>query len=250
MKNKIKHYIKLYRELTKTYYVRILTCALTYELIMLLIPVLLIINTVAFYLGINSNTYPKSLGLSSGITTVIFLVNLFWTTSRLMLSFNQTSEMIYYGVARRSFIKSRIASFLAFLGVILLIISSLIIIFVLNYWIGIVNIQLFKYLLYICEYIVKFLSVLLITSFIYKKSIPVKISFSKTLITSLVITSCWYLLTIFCLPILKYLLAYSYVQIYSTLASIFIVIYYLYLIVKVFIIGMIYQYYLYQKSIE
>lgn len=243
----IRKYLKIYNELTKTYSIRILSSAVTFSIILMIIPLMVIINFTLNKIGINTNSfysYQKS-GIISGI---IFIINLFWSTSTLILTFNQIGDTIYHTVDKRSYIKMRIKSFLTFLLLILFIISMFCFILVINYFISQINLVSIKYLLMFVEFIGEFGSVWLITGFIYKKIIPVKIKLRSTLTTSLIITVIWYLLTNVFFPIIEWFIIDNYIEIYKTYASIFLLAYYLYIMVYVFICGIIFHYYLYLKK--
>ncbi len=243
----IKKYFKIYNELTKTYSVRILSSAVTFSIILMIIPLMLIVNFILNKIGINTNvlySYQKS-GIFSGI---IFIINLFWTTSTLILTFNQIGDTVYHTVDKRSYIKMRIKSFLTFSLLILFIISMFCFILIINYFISKINLVNIKYLLMLLELIGEAGSVWLITGFIYKKIIPVKIKLRSTLTTSLIITIIWYLLTNVVFPIIEWFIIDNYIEIYKTYASIFLLIYYIYIMVYVFICGIIFHYFLYLKK--
>lgn len=249
MINIIKKFLKIYDELTKTYSIRILTSSITFNLLLVIFPLIMLINTINNSLGLDVILVNEShIKFDGTISSIILIINLLWSSSTLTLSFNQTSDTIYHSIEKRSYIKSRIKSFFLFLLIILLIISALIFIIVINHFIRITSIKIIKYLLYILELVGEFVSVWLITGFVYKKIIPVKVKFKNTLLTSLIITIIWYVLTNICFPVLGYFLIDNYTKIYSSFASIFLIIYYLYLIVYVFICGIIFQYYLYLKK--
>ncbi|MBQ8292290.1 MAG: YihY/virulence factor BrkB family protein [Bacilli bacterium] len=249
MLEKIKKYLKLYEELTKTYSINILSSAVTYNLILIFLPLIMLLNIITKSLGISNVIYELNEIRIEGIIPTIFLViNLLWSTSTLVLIFNQTGDTIYHTVQKRSYFKTRISSFIYFLVIIIFIILSFIFVFVINHFIKITNNYFIKLGLEIFEFIGDFISVWLISGFIYKKIIPVKVRFKDTIGISFIITIIWYLLTIIVFPFLNYFLTISYYKIYYSLSSVFIFIFYLHIIVKVFILGIIYQYYLYIKK--
>ena len=249
----IKKYLKIYNELTKTYSIRILASSVTFSIILMIIPLIIIINLVLGKIGITTN-FSHSYEVNGLLPSIIFIINLFWTTSTLMVTFNQIGDTIYYTVDKRSYIKMRIKSFFTFLLFILFIVGMFLFIVVINYFIskidnGKISFNIIKYLLIFLEFVGEFVSIWLITGFIYKKLIPVKIKLRNTLATSLIITIIWYLLTNIFFPIIEWFIIDNYSEIYKTYATIFLLIYYLYIMVYVFICGIIFHYYLYIKSI-
>lgn len=247
MINIIKKYLKIYDELTKTYSIRILSCAVTFSIILMIIPLMMIVNIILNRIGINTNiiyTYQMN-GL---LPSIIFIINLFWTTSTLMVTFNQIGDTIYHNVDKRSYIKMRIKSFLTFMLLILFIIGIFCFIVVIDYFISKTKISSVKYLLMIFEFIGEFVSIWLIIGFIYKKLIPVKIKLKYTLSTSLIITLIWYFLTNVVFPIIEWLIIDNYIEIYQTYAYVFLLFYYLYIMSYVFICGIIFHYFLYLKK--
>lgn len=249
MIDKIKKYINLYQEITKTYSIRILTSAITYNLILIIIPLLMLLNIIMKKLGLP--VLIREVGdveVEGLIPTIILIINLLWSTSTLVLTFNQTGDTIYHTVKKRGYIRNRISGFIYFFLVIIFVVASVIFVFLINQILKLTDSILLKYLLNFIEFLGNWISIWLISGFIYKKIIPVKISFKKTLMTSFLITIIWYLLTVIFFPILNYFLTNSYSKIYHSLTSVFVIIYYLYILVKVFIMGIIFQYYLYLKA--
>ncbi len=249
MIDKIKKYINLYQEITKTYSVRILSSAITYNLILIIIPLLMLLNIIMNKLGLP--ILIKEVGYAETeelIPTIILIINLFWSTSTLVLTFNQTGDTIYYTIKKRGYIRNRISGFIYFFLVVVFVVISVVFVFFINQILKLTDNILLKYFLNFIEFLGNWISIWLISGFIYKKIIPVKISFKKSLMTSFWLTIIWYVLTVIFFPILNYFLTNSYSKIYHSLTSVFVIIYYLYILVKVFIMGIIFQYYLYLKE--
>ncbi len=244
----IKNYLKIYDKLTKTYSVRILSSAVTFSIILMVIPLVMIINIVLDRIGIEATILNYTYQESGLFSSIVFIINLFWSTSNLMLTFNQIGDTVYHTIDKRSYIKMRIKSFLTFLLLILFIIGMFLFIFIINYFIPQIKILVIKYLFFFLEFIGEFISVWLITGFVYKKLIPVKIKLKNTLTISMIITVIWYLLTSIFFPIIEWFIIDNYIEIYKTYASIFLLIYYLYIMVYVFICGIIFHYFLYLKK--
>lgn len=249
MLDKIKKIINLYQEITKTYSLRILTSAITYNLILIIIPLLILLNVIMNQLGLpvvtNNLTNYEDEGI---VPTIILVINLFWSTSTLFLTFNQTGDTIYHTVKKRGYLESRIKSFIYFFLIVIFVVLAVFIIFLINKIINLTDILFIKTILNVLELLCNLISIWLISAFIYKKIIPVKVSFKKSLMVSMVITIVWYILTTLFFPLLNFFLSQSYSKMYQSLASLFIIIYYLYILVKVFIIGIIFLYYLYAKK--
>lgn len=244
----IKNYLKIYDKLTKTYSVRILSSAVTFSIILMVIPLVMIINIILDRIGIETTILNYTYQESGLFSSIVFIINLFWSTSNLMLTFNQIGDTVYHTIDKRSYIKMRIKSFLTFLLLILFIIGMFLFIFIINYFIPQIKILVIKYLFFFLEFIGEFISVWLITGFVYKKLIPVKIKLKNTLTISMIITVIWYLLTSIFFPIIEWFIIDNYIEIYKTYASIFLLIYYLYIMVYVFICGIIFHYFLYLKK--
>lgn len=244
----IKNYLKIYDKLTKTYSVRILSSAVTFSIILMVIPLVMIINIILDRIGIEATILNYTYQESGLFSSIVFIINLFWSTSNLMLTFNQIGDTVYHTIDKRSYIKMRIKSFLTFLLLILFIIGMFLFIFIINYFIPQIKILVIKYLFFFLEFIGEFISVWLITGFVYKKLIPVKIKLKNTLTISMIITVIWYLLTSIFFPIIEWFIIDNYIEIYKTYASIFLLIYYLYIMVYVFICGIIFHYFLYLKK--
>lgn len=227
MTNKIKNLIKVFNILTKNYSTRILASSVTYNLILIIIPLISLIETLV-----------NKIWLGIGITSLVFVINLLWTTSSLILTLKQTSDIIYYDIDKRGYFRSRVLSFIYCLIVILLIVLLIVFNLVTNY-LG----------YYISSILVELIMFFLIISFIYKKIIPVYVKYKTLFFTSFIITISWCTLSYLFVYLLKYL-EISYYSLYNDFALVFVFIYYLYLISYIFVVGIIYQYYLYKKSIK
>lgn len=227
MIKKLKKIIKTYNNLTKTYSIRVLASSITYNLVLIIIPLISLINIL-----VNKIWY------GIGIISIVFIINLLWTTSSLFLTLKQTSDIIYYDVSKRRYLKSRIFSFIYCLIVVMFIVILIIFNLITNY---------LEY--YLVNILVEYVMIFFIICFIYKKIIPVYVKYKTLVLTSLIITTLWGLLSYLFVYLMKYL-ELSYYSLYNNLASVFVFIYYLYLLSYIFILGIIYQYYLYKKSIN
>lgn len=228
MKNKIKIIINIYQTLTKKYSIRVLASSITYNLIIIILPLIILIDTLV-----------NKIWLGFGLSSLLFIINLIWCTSSLFLTLKQTSDIVYEDIDKRSYLKSRVLSFINCFFVIIFIIILISFNLFINFS---------KY--YLLGILIEFVSIWLITAFIYKKIIPIYIKYQKVLITSMIITIIWYILSFVFVNIIKSFLIVNYGKIYNNFAGAFIFIYYLYLLSYVFIGGIIYQYYLYQLSIK
>lgn len=227
MKEKIKKIINEYYEITKNYSIRVLASAITYNLILIIFPLMILIDTII-----------NKLWMGLGISSILFIISLIWSTSSLVLTFKQISDIVYYDIDKRGYIKSRFLSFLYCL----LIIAFIIILLFLNLFVS-----LREY--YILGFITEFLGIWLITSFIYKKIIPVYVRYYQMLAHSIVITIIWYIMSFLFTKVIRYFLIISYNKLYHEFAGIFVFIYFMYLLSYIFIGGIIYQYYLYKNRI-
>lgn len=262
--NNIKQTIKNFNSLTKTYNPSMLASAVVFYLLTVLIPLSVLIVQILAALDLSSSRYPNLIiNLPTNNTINIFssiflFVNMVWVSSQLMNALNLASDTVYSSVKPRKYWRLRIYSFFLTFFFIVMVIIIVVLIMALSYLIErVINLRIFANypilisLVHIGQLIIQFLGIWFLTAFIYKYIIPVKVRFKTVLKTCLIVMVSWFILTFaYQSFLINYQLS-SYTILYGTLANLFIFLFWLYLMVYVFIIGLIYNYYLFKnKSIK
>ena len=102
--------------------------------------------------------------------------------------------------------------------------------------------------LHILEIIIQFVGIWILTGFIYKYVIPVKVKLGAVLKSCLIITAIWFVMTFLYQTFFVSFKQEAYTLLYGTLANTFLFLLWLYAISYVFIAGLIFNYYLYRKQ--
>ena len=256
---KIKKLNSTFSKLTKTYNPAMLAAAVVFYLLMVLLPLSALFFHVLSLLQLETVfddllSAPARLPIDF-ISGSILIINLLWVSSRLLDALNIASDTVYYTVKARSSWWRRLYSFILMIVFILIVIIVVIILIGISYLSGLfVRSALFQKtplllsVIQIGQLIVQFLAILALTTFIYKYTIPVKIKLKTVIKTCSLVLVAWFVLTyIFQSFIITYQHE-SYSLLYGTLANTFLFLFWLYLMSYVFIYGLIYNYYLYQKK--
>ncbi len=242
--NMIKKYFKVFTKLTEKYYPGLLASAITFDILIVLLPTVILLNQFLNLFDLSTYT-PSPLNSLSWPMGVFLVINILWISSQAVNVMNQSSDIVYQDVKNRSYWRNRILSVIYVVFMFLMIVAVILLIVYMSRLLA--NIM---WLNLIVRFILQFGGIWIITSLVYKKIIPVKIKLKEVLISTLIINAIWYILTIVFFSVISNYIRGDYELIYGSLAGVFIFIYWLYLISYIFVLGIIYNYYKYLESIK
>lgn len=175
--------LKEFKEIKKKYHINVLVSANTFYLLLIMIPLVEIGFDFDQFKGLNILNI-----LSFGF---IVIINLLFVASKYLNSLRLTSDIIYTSYPLRSKWKEGIKSFILTLFIIVIILVQTIISFgMFNVWKALIGSYNFVFLK-IIELIFSLLSVLFISTLIFKYSIPAKVSFKESFKVSIILTLIW-----------------------------------------------------------
>lgn len=237
--NKIKAFLGYLKQI----YPSLLVSSITYYILLMIIPLSsLIVNVLQF---LNVTTYETNHQLAGNIVTfVISVISICWVSSKAVNALHITSDIIYQDVSPRLGLKRWVISFLLMLLIIVIIIVQIIVLLFLNYFFSRFINQKWQFLMIILQFIGQFLMIMLTCSIIYKYIIPIKVHIKQTFVLSVIVTSCWYIVTFFFKLIYPNSQGNTYQLLYGSAASLFVFIVWVYLLVYIFVFGIILRYYL------
>jgi membrane protein len=260
MIQKIKTFLKTYHSLTKTYHPALLARAIVFYILMVILPLGGLVLYILGSLSIEVDGYPDLFGAIGNprvsiVSSIILFFNLLWVSSQLTDTLNIVSDVVYTDVKKRIFWKRRIYSFLITLLLVFIIVVEIIAFLVVSFLIKrLANNQIFyQYPLllsaiHILQILIQFVGIWILTSFVYKYVIPVKVKLSAVLKSCLGVTIVWFTMTFLYQSFFVSFQQEAYTVLYGALANIFLFLLWLYAISYVFIAGLIFNYYLYRKQ--
>ena len=260
MIQKIKTFLKTFHSLTKTYHPALLASAIVFYILMVILPLGGLVLYILGSLSIEVDGYPDLFGAIGNprvsiVSSIILFFNLLWVSSQLTDTLNIVSDVVYTDVKKRIFWKRRIYSFLITLLLVFIIVVEIIAFLVVSFLIKhLANNQIFyQYPLllsaiHILQILIQFVGIWILTSFVYKYVIPVKVKLSAVLKSCLGVTIVWFTMTFLYQSFFVSFQQEAYTVLYGALANIFLFLLWLYAISYVFIAGLIFNYYLYRKQ--
>lgn len=238
---KIKEFIKYLEKISFP----ILSSSITFYLLFMILPVTNIIINVLYALDIQEVTGNVNIIRNNLFYIISFFISFIWVSIRFMNALTISSDIIYRDVPPRKKIRRKILSFfLSSLFILLLVIQVTFILFVIYF---IRNILKIKYL-YFVHLLIIFLTTSFLSGIIYKYIIPVKIKFRQTFYMSSVVTLVWYILTLVYNLLTDLFQKESYQALYGNLANLMLLMFWLYLMVGVYLLGLALNYYISKKS--
>ncbi len=234
MKEKIKEFYKIIKYLNYKINPGIMASSLTFYLLITIIPVLILITEILNILDIKA-VFSISVNYNIGITFVM-LINLVWSSSKIIHILSIISDIIYFDVKVRPRIKLRIKSFLLSF-IYLLLVILIIVVFV---YLSFIKYQLNfmpKIILDVIQFITLYFMVSLFIAYLYKKIVPTISFIKETFNISLLITLTLFIMTIAYQLIIKEILIKSYLELYGELASFIVLIFWIYCNCYVFVVG-------------
>ena len=260
MIEKIKKLFKTYQSLTKTYHPSLLASAIVFYILMVILPLGGLVLYLLGKLSIEVEGYPNLFGAIANprlsiVSSIVLLFNLLWVSSQLTDTLNIVSDVVYTDVKERVFWKRRIYSFLITLLLVFIIVVEIIAFLVISVLIKrfAQNNIFYQYplllsALHILQIIIQFVGIWILTGFIYKYVIPVKVKLGVVLKSCLIISAIWFVMTFLYQTFFVSFKQEAYTLLYGTLANTFLFLLWLYAISYVFIAGLIFNYYLYRKQ--
>lgn len=237
---KIKNFFGYLRQV----YPSILVSSITYYILLMIIPLSTLIISILHFLNVTTYEVENNQFIGNWVTIIVALGSIFWVSSKAVNALHITTDIIYQDVLPRQGIKKWLMTFLIMLLIIVIIIVQIIILLFLNYFFSRFIVQRWQFLFAVIQFIGQFLMIMLTCSIIYKYIIPIKVYLKQTFVLSVLVTSCWYLVTFFFKVIYQNNQHSAYQLLYGSASSLFIFIVWIYLIVYIFVFGIILRYYL------
>lgn len=243
IKTKIVQIYKNILYLNKKINPSLLASSITFYLILTLIPLMELIYLLLSSLEVIDN-YSKIYN-PTFTTTIIFIINLLITSSKLVHNLAVVTDEVYFNVKDRSRLMLRIRSFfltIVFLTLILIMIVSVI-------YIGYLKTTFFieyGFIINLFQFFLTHVFISLFLSVLYKMITPVKMRINETFIPSVVISLIIYVLVVLYQNVIRGILINKYEIIYGSFASIITTLVFLYIASYIFIIGICFL--LYKKE--
>ncbi len=227
-----KKILNLYNKINlinHTYKIPLLASSNTFYMILLIIP----LNNMGFKI---SNMKIINI-LDIYKWGILFLVNLVFVGTRYLENLKNSSDVIYQTniiYKRNYYFKS-----LLLMITLVVVITTLVIISygLIDIWNNVINTKHYWYIK-IMELIVSFSIIMLVVAMVYKYSIPIKISFKKTLKISLILSIVWLIMSTIYQNIINFLYFIKYEKEYLVIISI----YFMYIINYIFVSSIFYNY--------
>ncbi len=240
MISKIKDFFKYLESIS----LFVLASSITFYLLFLILPLFsLVVNILGFF-EIKVNLENNYFMLNNTFSIITFIISIIFIAIRFMNALTISSDIIYQDIPPRKKLNRKILSFILTIVFVLLLVLEVIFILFVMYFIR--NILKAKYL-YFIHLIIIFLSTSLISSIIYKYIIPIKIKFRRTYFMSSIVSIIWYIITLIYSFITELFQRNSYIQLYGALAGVMLLMFWLYLMVVVYLLGIAFNYYYFQK---
>lgn len=239
MKELFNTYFKEYQKISKTISPSIYASSLVYYFIIVLLPLFNLITYLLSLLNINQSLN-NNIDLS-GISVVIFLINVIYVASKIIYNLKKVFNEIYQKEDNHIFIISKIKSIITMSFLIILIICLIIAELYLHYLLKEV-IMTYQIIANIFFIIIRFLMITLVLSFVLKQVIPVKIKLIETFKLSIIVTFISYFLIKCYQHFYMYFGTNSYQNLYGSLYLIFLFLVLLYLLFLVMIYVIIFEY--------
>lgn len=222
----------------------LLASSFAFYLILTLIPLVELICLILSKLDI-SIFYSNNMMETTIVTTIIFIINILFTSSKLVHNLSIISEEIYYNLERKSRFKLRLRSLLLTIILIILILIMVVLLIYVSY-LKIVVLNKYYFLLNVCQYILTYIFISLFIAVVYKMITPIKTKIKNTFNVSVIITTLLYIVSIIYQKVIRTILIKNYEQLYGSFAGTITTILFLYVASYIFIVGICFL--LYQKE--
>lgn len=240
MREKIKKFLQYLDQINPT----ILASSITFYILFMLLPVSSFIGSILGWLNLTPFVMYKYRLSQNIISLFTFVMSILWVSSKFANALTISSDIIYQDVEGRRGIKRRIFAFFFMIFFILVVIFQIVCLLFLIYFLKeLVGIKEYYFIFWI-QIILQFLAISLISGLIYKYVIPIKIKFKRTFLMSAIVTILWYSLTFGFRFIERYFGSTSYENLYGNMASTMLFMLWIYLIVLVYLYGLIFNYYM------
>lgn len=242
---KIKLYLDEYFELSKKISPSVFASSLVYYFIIVSIPLINYILHVLSKLSLIDLEYQHNL---SGLSLIIFLVNLVYVASKIVHNLKIVSNIIYQKDPSFS-VKERIKSVILMIYLFMMMIALIVGEFYLQFFFE--HHMFYSLIKNMIIFIFRFLMISFIYSFLLKKIIPVKVKIIHTFKLSLVVTLISYLLIFLYQLFYQLFTPINYQNLYGSIYQLFLFLVLIYFICLVLIYSLIFEFIMHKiKNIE
>lgn len=218
----------------------ILASSITFYLLFLILPITNLVNNILGLLEISDSSGTNYFFISNTFSIITFVISIIIISIRFMNALTISSDIIYKDTPPRKTGKRKFLSLILTIMLVFLLVFDVVLVLFVSYFIK--NILKANYF-YFLHLVVIFLTTSLISSIIYKYIIPVKIRLSSTYYMSSVVSIIWYIITIIYNLINDLFQRSSYVNLYGKFAEMMLLIFWIYLMVIVYLLGLVFNYY-------
>lgn len=224
-----------------------LAASITFYLLFIIIPIMVLLSNIFKFLQMDIFKEYQTTSSQNIISGISLAISIIWVSSKFFNALHISSDVIYQDVEKRTSINRRFKSIVLMLVLIVVITIQIVLIIYSIYFLkNILQINQY-YIIFIIQFILQFISISFIVSLIYKSIVPIKIKLKNTFFISIIITLCWYILTVGFYIVNNILKLNNYDNLYGSTASIMLLIFWLYLIILVFVYIVALHYYFTKK---